>query len=118
MRLLSHLHRLIWPSVLLLVAAGLVIFDQHVERRIGLSLRLLGCVVGCLAAAWLGSRLFGLFADRRRRDKRPYPRLFRDLVAVLLFFAAIVASAVSIGRQSLLDLSRFRAAPGARLGHF
>ena len=102
MRLLSYLRRLIWPSVLLLVAAGLVIFDQDVEQRVGLSLRLLGGVVGCLAAAWLGSRLFGLFADRRRRHKRPYPRLFRDLVAVLLFFAAIVASASLLLEQGLL----------------
>ncbi|KHQ50114.1 putative mechanosensitive channel protein [Mameliella alba] len=102
MRLLSHLRRLTWPSILLLVAAGLVIFDQDVERWVEMSLRLPGGVVGCLAAAWLGSRLFGLFADRRRRDKRPYPRLFRDLVAVLLFFAAIVASAALLLEQGLL----------------
>jgi small-conductance mechanosensitive channel len=102
MRLLSHLRRLIWPSVLLLVAAGLLIFDQDVERWVEISLRLPGGVVGCLAAAWLGSRLFGLFTDRRRRDKRPYPRLFRELAAVLLFFAAIVASAALLLDQGLL----------------
>ncbi|WP_343504828.1 MULTISPECIES: mechanosensitive ion channel family protein [Roseobacteraceae] len=102
MRRLSFLRRLMWPTVLLIVAAGLVFFDQDVEQRVGLSLRLLGGVVSCLAAAWLGSRLFGLFAVRRRRDKRPYPRLFRDLVAVLLFFAAIVASAALLLEQGLL----------------
>ncbi|WP_146194474.1 MULTISPECIES: hypothetical protein [unclassified Thioclava] len=32
MRLLSYLRRLMWPSVLLLVAAGLVFFDQVLER--------------------------------------------------------------------------------------
>lgn len=98
MRLLLHLRRLIWPSVLLLVAAGLVIFDQDVERWVEISVRL----PGCIAAAWLGSRLFGLFADRRKRNKRPYPRLFRDLVAVLLFFAANVASAALLLEQGLL----------------
>lgn len=102
MRLLLHLRRLIWPSVLLLVAAGLVVFDQDVKRQVEISLRLPGGVVGCLAVTWLGSRLFGLFADRRKRDKRPYPRLFRDLVAVLLFFAAIVASAALLLEQGLL----------------
>ena len=102
MKLVSHLRRLIWPSVLLLVAVGLVILDREVEQRIGLSLRMAGGVVGCLAAAWLGSRLFGLFADRRRRHNRPYPRLFRDLVAVLLFFAAVVASAALLLGQGLL----------------
>ena len=102
MKLVSHFRRLIWPSVLLLVAVGLVILDRKVEQRIGLSLRMAGGVVGCLAAAWLGSRLFGLFADRRRRHNRPYPRLFRDLVAVLLFFAAVVASAALLLGQGLL----------------
>ncbi|MFD2857935.1 mechanosensitive ion channel family protein [Seohaeicola zhoushanensis] len=90
------------PSILLLVAVGLVFFDQDVERRVGMSLRRVGGVAGCLAAAWLGNRLFGLFADRRRRNKRPYPRLFRDLVAVLLFFAAIVGSAALLLEQGLL----------------
>lgn len=93
MKLVSHLRRLVWPSGLLLLTMSLVIFDQEVERRVGLSPGLVGGVAGCLAAAWLGSRLFGLFADRRKRHKRPYPRLFRDLVAVLLFFSAVVASA-------------------------
>lgn len=102
MRLVSHLRKLIWPALLLLVAAGAVIFDQAVERRAGWSLRMAGGVVGCLAAAWLGSRLFGLFADRRRGHKRPYPRLFRDLVTVLLFFAALVASAALLLDQGLL----------------
>lgn len=102
MKLVSHFRRLIWPSVLLLVAVGMVILDEEAEQRVGLSVRLAGGVVGCLAAAWLGSRLFGLFADRRRRHKRPYPRLFRDLVAVLLFFAAVVASAALLLDQGLL----------------
>ncbi|MGR3564650.1 MAG: mechanosensitive ion channel family protein [Heliomarina sp.] len=102
MKLISHFRRLIWPSVLLLVAVGMVILDEEAEQRVGLSVRLAGGVVGCLAAAWLGSRLFGLFADRRRRHKRPYPRLFRDLVAVLLFFAAVVASAALLLDQGLL----------------
>jgi small-conductance mechanosensitive channel len=102
MKLVSHLRRLIWPSILLLISLGLVILEQKVERQVGLSLRMAGGVVGCLAAAWLGSRLFGLFADRRKRQKRPYPRLFRDLVAVLLFFAATVASAALLLGQGLL----------------
>ncbi|WP_418591558.1 mechanosensitive ion channel family protein [Ponticoccus sp. (in: a-proteobacteria)] len=102
MRLVSHLRRLFWPSLLLFFAAGMVIFDQAVERRVGVSLRLMGGIVCWLAAAWIGSRLFGLFADRRRRHKRPYPRLFRDLVTVLLFFAALVASAALLLDRGLL----------------
>lgn len=102
MKLVSRLRRLIWPLALLLVALSLVIFDREVAQRVGLSLGVAGSVAGCLAAAWLGSRLFGLFADRRRRHKRPYPRLFRDLVAVLLFFVAVVASAALLLGQGLL----------------
>ncbi|WP_147115352.1 mechanosensitive ion channel family protein [Tateyamaria sp. syn59] len=102
MKLVSHLRRLIWPSAMLLVAASLVLFDQDVEQWVGLSLRMPGGVVGYLAAAWLGSRLFGLFADRRRPHKGPYPRLFRDLVAVLLFFTATIASAALLLGQGLL----------------
>ena len=102
MKLTSHLRRLIWPSALLLAAISLMIFDRDIEQWVGLSLGAASNVVGCLAAAWLGSRLFGLFADRRRRNKRPYPRLFRDLVAVFLFFAAVVASAALLLGQGLL----------------
>lgn len=102
MKLASHLRRLIWPSTLLLIAVGLVILDQKSKQHVAPPLDLAGGVIGCLAAAWLGSRLFGLFADRRRRHKRPYPRQFRDLVAVLLFFAAMVASAALLLGQGLL----------------
>ncbi|KAA8606072.1 mechanosensitive ion channel protein [Salipiger aestuarii] len=102
MKLVSRLRQLIWPFILLLVALGLVIFDREVEQWVGLSLGGASSVVGCLAAAWLGSRLFGLFADGRRRHKRPYPRLFQDLVAVLLFFTAVVASAALLLGQGLL----------------
>lgn len=49
MRRLSFLRRLMWPSVLLIVAAGLVFFDQDVEQRVGF----LSACLAALSAALL-----------------------------------------------------------------
>ncbi|MGX1501318.1 small-conductance mechanosensitive channel [Labrenzia sp. MBR-25] len=101
-KVVSQFQRLIWPIILLVAAVFVVAFDQEIEHGIGFSLGLAAGVLGCLAAAWLGSRLFSLVADQRRRHKRPYPRLFRDLVAVLLFFIAIIASTALLLGQGFL----------------
>src|SRR5690606_14250799 len=89
-----------WPLVLLFVATGLLVFRDEVERSLGFPVTITGSILAYIAAAWICSRLFGLVADRRRR--RPYPRLFKDLVAVLLFFAAIVASGALLMGQGIL----------------
>lgn len=96
------LRRLFWPALFLAVAMGLMLFEQEIQGRTRIDPGLGAGVMAYLAAAWLGSRMFGLFADRRKRNKRPYPRLFRDLVAALLFFVAAVSSAALLLGQGVL----------------
>jgi len=96
------LHRLAWPVGLFLVAGCLIVFKSDLEDGLGFSVHMIGGVLAYIATAWLGSRIFGLVADHRKRHKRPYPRLFKDLVAVLLFFIAIVASAALLMEQGIV----------------
>lgn len=102
MKRFDPLRRLFWPALFLAVAMGLMLFEQEIQGRTQIDPGLGAGVMAYLAAAWLGSRMFGLFADRRKRNKRPYPRLFRDLVAALLFFVAAVSSAALLLGQGVL----------------
>lgn len=102
--------RLFWPAALLLGAFLLLGFAARIEQETGLPAASTGGVLAYVAGAWLGSRLFGLLADRRKKPKRPYPRLFKDLVAALMFLAAIVASGAL-----LLDQGVFGALAGSSL---
>lgn len=95
------LRRIAWPSSLLAIALGLMTFRWEIDRHLDVSVGTAAGMMAYLAAAWLCSRLFGLIADRRRQHQRPYPRLFKDLVALLLFFAAVIASTALLMDQGL-----------------
>jgi small-conductance mechanosensitive channel len=93
-------HRtLILPG--LLAAAGFTVLAAPTAApwsRLGSNsldtVRHLGGVVGWLALAWLGSRLFDLALRRAMASTREavqYPRLLSDLVRVLLFGLALLA---------------------------
>lgn len=94
--------RVVWPVLLLALALSMILFETHIAERTHVPLGQSGGVLAFLAAAWLGSRMFGLFAERRSHRKRPYPRLFHDLVATLLFLIALVSSAALLLDQGVL----------------
>jgi small-conductance mechanosensitive channel/CRP-like cAMP-binding protein len=64
-------------------------------------------IVGWLALAWLGSRLFDLLLERTmlsRRGPVQYPRLLGDLVRALLFGLALLAIFVYVFEGAVLGL--------------
>lgn len=99
---LSQLRRVVCPALLLSLALAVVLFDGPIEQLARVSLGMTGEVLAFIAAAWLGSRIFGLHAARRAQHKRPYPRLFHDLVATSLFLLALACSAALLLDQGVL----------------
>lgn len=91
----QNIKRLAWPSLLAVISLGLVLFPDEAARLLGEDETLtLGVTsLAYFAAAWLVSRVIALFLDQAGSGKRPYPRLLKDMIAVLMFIIAFVASA-------------------------
>ncbi|MEX0692820.1 MAG: mechanosensitive ion channel family protein [Rhodospirillales bacterium] len=90
----QHAVRLVWPTILMIVSLGLVIFHTELTDFFGHSETLfLGTTaLTYFVAAWLASRLLALVLNQAAVHRRPYPRLLKDLIAALLFTVAFVAS--------------------------
>lgn len=92
----QHARRLVWPTALVTLALGLVIFlfysdiSSLVEGSENLLIGLTSLTY--FAMAWLASRLSALALDQAAARRRPYPRLLRDLIAVTLFLFAFAAT--------------------------
>lgn len=105
----QHARRLVWPTALLVLTLGLVLFlfysdisnlfEDSENLLMGLT------ALSYFAMAWLASRLSALALDQAAARRRPYPRLLRDLIAVMLFlfaFAATVALFMGQGANGVL----------------
>lgn len=100
-----HARRLVWPTTLIALTLGLVLLlfyadisslVEHEERL------LLGITAfAYFAAAWFSSRLVALALDHATAHRRPFPRLLKDLIAVILFLFAFAATvALFMGQGS------------------
>lgn len=91
----QHARRLAWPSLLAILSVSLVIFSTTLTDLIG-EHKLLTFSIKTLvyfASAWLASRILWLALDRTGAHRgRPFPRLLRDLIAVLMFMIAFAAT--------------------------
>ncbi|QCO55434.1 mechanosensitive ion channel [Pseudorhodobacter turbinis] len=105
----QHARRLVWPTALVILTLGLILFlfyadiSALVEDDETLLLGVTG--LAYFAAAWFASRLLALALDQATARRRPYPRLLKDLIAVMLFlfaFAATVALFMGQGATGAL----------------
>lgn len=92
----QHARRLVWPTALAILMLGLVLFllyadiSNLVENDENLLLGVTALTY--FAAAWFASRLLALVLDQATARRRPYPRLLKDLIAVMLFLFAFAAT--------------------------
>ncbi|SEN99610.1 Small-conductance mechanosensitive channel [Pseudorhodobacter antarcticus] len=92
----QHARRLVWPTALFTLTLGLVLFlfytdiSSFVEDSETLLMGLTSLTY--FALAWLASRLSALALDQAAVRRRPFPRLLRDLIAVMLFLFAFGAT--------------------------
>ncbi|MDN5787517.1 mechanosensitive ion channel family protein [Pseudorhodobacter sp.] len=90
----QHARRLAWPTMLVIVSVGLILFWANLTELFGenesLSLAVKG--LAYFASAWLASRILSMALDQATARRRPYPRLLRDLIAALLFLIAFTAT--------------------------
>lgn len=105
----QNARRLLWPTVLLVVALTLILFRFFSGFSGPLeydgTLFLMVTSLTYFATAWLASRLMALVLDQATARRRPYPRLLKDLIAVMLFlfaFAATVALFMGQGAAGAL----------------
>lgn len=90
----QHAKRLVWPSTLMLLSLGMVIFRTELAGLFGPSDALsLGVSASAyFASAWLVSRVLSLALDQATARRQPYPRLLKDLIAAVLFLIAFAAT--------------------------
>ncbi|MBI6628822.1 mechanosensitive ion channel family protein [Pontibaca salina] len=90
----QNLRRLVWPVVLMIVAVGLLINRTALAGLFenGDLVILAITALSYFSAAWLLSRIVALVLDQNPIRKRRYPRLLKDLIAVILFFVAFAAT--------------------------
>ncbi|MCA9129195.1 MAG: mechanosensitive ion channel family protein [Planctomycetales bacterium] len=90
----QHAKRLIWPSALMLISLGMVIFHTELATFLGPSDALsLGVTAAAyFASAWLVSRVLSLALDQAAARRQPYPRLLKDLITAVLFLIAAAAT--------------------------
>ncbi len=104
-----HARRLVWPTALVILTLGLVTFlfytDISALVEDGETLMLGVTGLAYFAVAWFASRLLALVLDQATARRRRYPRLLKDLIAVMLFlfaFAATVALFMGQGATGAL----------------
>ena len=90
----QHARRLAWPSILVSLSVGLVLFSSQLTDLFGENETLALSIKGLayFASAWLVSRILSMALDQAGGRRRPYPRLLRDLIAALLFLIAFAAT--------------------------
>lgn len=89
----KHARRLVWPTVLTILAFGAILLRtlwggtiaDNEQLKFGIT------AAAYFAAAWLVSRILAVAFDANVR-KRPYPRLLKDLIAAALFLVAFAAT--------------------------
>lgn len=92
----QHARRLVWPTALVILSLGLVLFlyrsdiSDLVANDEPLSLGV--TALAYFAIAWFASRVLALVLDQATVRRRPYPRLLKDLIAAVLFFLAFAAT--------------------------
>lgn len=105
----QHARRLVWPTALVIFTLGLIFFFFYADKgaltaqdeTVQLGVKSLTY----FAAAWFASRLLALVLDQAMARRQPYPRLLKDLIAVMLFlfaFAATVALFMGQGAAGAL----------------
>lgn len=90
----QHFWRLVWPVVLTGLSLLLV---YHSEQFVSFSengeiLSLGVMALAYFATAWLISRILALALDHAASNRRPYPRLLKDMISTLVFTAAFAAT--------------------------
>ncbi len=97
----QHLLLLVWPTGLMVLSLGLILFGADITARFGLGddVSLGATAMAYFAAAWLASRVLALALDQAARRRRPYPRLLKDLVAAILFLVALAAAVALFSGQ-------------------
>lgn len=98
----SIARRFTWPLGIMTSDVLIGIYRHEVEPYLGFRVETAGSLLTYIGVAWFGSRIFGFAMDHGRSQNRPYPKLFKDLMAVLFFFAALFASAASMLEQGLV----------------
>ncbi len=105
----QHARRLIWPTALIVLtlSSAMFLFYADISNLIEDDGNLLLAITALtyFAAAWFASRLSALALDQASARRRPYPRLLKDLIAVMLFlfaFAATVALFMGQGAAGAL----------------
>lgn len=96
----QHARSLVWPTILMVLSFALVLFgaDLAAQLRLGGNVALAATALTYFATAWFASRILAVALDRAAR-RRPFPRLLKDLVAALLFFAALIGAAALVMGQ-------------------
>lgn len=90
----QHAKRLVWPTFLVVLSVGLILFSSSLTDLFGEHDTLVLSVkaLSYFASAWLVSRVISMALDRATVRRRPYPRLLRDLIAAVLFLIAFAAT--------------------------
>ncbi len=90
----QHARRLIWPTLLMALSFGLIVFGTGLAgaRFDTAQVELAVTALAYFAAAWLISRIMALALDQAAAHARPYPRLLKDLIAAALFLIAFTAT--------------------------
>lgn len=90
----QHVRRLLWPALLTFISLALVLFPARVTDVLGQGDTLAMGIkaLSYFAAAWLLSRIAALTLDATSVRRRPFPRLLKDMISVLLFLIAFIAT--------------------------
>ncbi|WP_415183271.1 mechanosensitive ion channel family protein [Phaeovulum sp.] len=90
----QNARRLIWPTALMILSLGLVLFHNELAQLMGKQddLSPIVTALAYFAAAWLVSRILAMVLDQAAVRRRPYPRLLKDLISAVLFLTAFAAS--------------------------
>ena len=102
----TSLRSLVWPMAATVLGVVAHVFLGALLALVGLELQdpTLDRITGAFAyfaGAWLGSRLIGIALERVGPTPRRVPKLLKELITAVLFFAATIATLVLIFGQSL-----------------
>ncbi len=106
MRASETIRRIFWPVITMVATTAAYLAFPWIVGFLNLEegaepLRLIIGSASYFASAWLGGRLIGIALDRASARRHRVPRLLKELIAVGLFGAAVIATIILVLGHSM-----------------